>query len=69
MRDLDRKGNITSYGSSRIYITDNTLTKREAFATAALQGLCANGAGGSTETFAEVAVELADALLVALEKG
>lgn len=49
------------------------LTKREAFAMAAMQGICAHtgtyGSGGSPWDIGARAVEVADALLAALSKG
>ena len=43
------------------------LTKREAFAMAAMQGLMASEAKGTFASFASTAVNMADALLAALE--
>ena len=49
------------------------LSKREAFAMAAMQGICAHtgtyGSGGSPGDIGARAVEVADALLAALSKG
>ena len=42
------------------------LTKREYFAAAALQGLCASDYAGGQRKHAEMAVELADELIKAL---
>ena len=51
----------------------NTLTKREEFAKAAMQGLCANPAEqlirSSYEEMAKIALDQADALLAELAKG
>ena len=44
----------------------NDLTKRERFAAAALQGLCADPSMREVDKIAKLAVEAADALIVAL---
>lgn len=52
-------------------VTEYGLSKREMFAMAAMQGLCANGVAGShhqTKNLVAEAVEKADALLAELER-
>ncbi len=55
----------------RVVISEG-LTKREAFAMAAMQGLCAcplsSDNGGGIADYAKDSVKLADALIVALNK-
>ena len=49
--------------------TEHGLTKREAFAMAAMQGLLAGGDSTSgSEVISEVSAQMADALLAALEE-
>ena len=46
----------------------NGLTKREYFAAAAIQGLCADPSMREVDKIAKLAVEAADALIVALKE-
>lgn len=51
------------------YDNENGLTKREQFAAMAMQGILANSASStSNENYADIAVSLADALLLELAK-
>jgi len=49
-------------------VVSHVLTKREAFAMAAMQGLCATGGHYTPQHLAQDAVARADALLAALEE-
>lgn len=56
-------------GQREIYCDQTGLTKREQFAMAMAQGLCATGQYGSFDHVAQDAVKAADALLAELERS
>jgi hypothetical protein len=64
--------NETAYPSGNVFgfISDGRLTKREAFAMAAMQGHAANAAfeAASKQQICRWSVEMADALIEALNK-
>ena len=71
MKNSDMPASPTQYQDScngELYSDNTGLTKREAFAMAAMQGLLSSAVSAKHETFAASAVKMADTLLKELDK-
>ena len=64
MKKLNPTGVLSSHGIT----SEVTMTKREAFAMAAMQGICSSGPMISNLDIAVESIKLADDLLAELEK-